>query len=252
MRYNCLFAVFILILHSYSVLNIKDDKVLPSRNKKVIKTKRCRYVFVIKEIDTSNCPKNIATQPPVESEVISEEFASDMYVRNPRNSLGSKYMQDLTNRLQNMEQQLDGEIQKNTNLNMTITKQEMSLQNMYRFINNMKADQHKQHQKYRDLEKKFISMELNVAEVNNVLAKKGTLSEVILGDIKKEITVQNAAKSHSCATTEPDATFRGKLCLFFFRQLIHFRDNRYKKLILSIRTKDFSHSIQIFSRYKKI
>jgi len=214
MKYNFLFVVFILIMHSYGVLNIKDDKVNPSRNKKIVKTKRCRYVFVVKEMDTSNCPKNIETQPPVESEVISEEFASDMYVRNPRNSLGSKYMQDLTNRLQNMEQQLDGEIQKNTNLNMTITKQEMSLQNMYRFINNMKTDQHKQHQKYRDLEKKFISMELNVAEVNNVLAKKGTLSEVILRDMKKEIPVQNAAKSHSCATTEPDAMFRGKLCYF--------------------------------------
>lgn len=208
MKFKLLFIAFIVMLHSHCVTNKPDDIDSPMRNKKMLKTKRCRYVFVVKEMDTSTCSNNIATEPALESEITSESFASDVYMKNPRHGGGTKYIQDLTNRLQNMEQQLDGEIQKNTNLNMTIAKQEMTLQNMYKFINNIKTDQHKQKEKYRDLEKKFISMELNVAEVTNVLSKKGTLSEVALGDIKKDIPVQSASKTHNCATTEPDATFR--------------------------------------------
>ena len=210
------FSAVLFALHICVVLHAKDDKLGIKKIRKTLKTKNCRYVFVVKEMDTLGCPKEVTSQSPSESSSVPQDFRNDMYLRNPQHLIGSNsnsnsnYIEELSNRLQMMEQQLDDEKQKNSNLNVTISKQEMTLQNMYKFINSMKTDQHKQDQKYRDLEKKFISMELDVAEVNNVLAKKGTLSEVVLGDTKKEIPVQSAVKSHNCATTEPDATFRGK------------------------------------------
>lgn len=202
------FGQLIFITHLCVVLNMKVDKVSSLKTKKTIKTKRCRYVFVVKEMDTSSCPNEITSQRPIDNEVITEDFRNDMHPRKPLFKGGSNDIEDLNNRLQNMEQELDHEKQKNSNLNVTISKQEMTLQNMYRFINNMKIDQHKQKQKYNELEKKFIGMELDVAEVNNVLTKRGTLSEVSTGETQKEIPVQSAAKTHSCAMTNPDTTFQ--------------------------------------------
>lgn len=222
------FAIFILLTHFYTVLSIRDGKsgLVRSKTRQTLKTKRCRYVFVVKEMDTSSCPGQITSEPPIHSddyEKSNEIRKVDMYLRNPghkksksktNDTNNQEDIEELNNRIHIMEKQLDDEKKKNNNLNVTISKQESSLQNMVRFINIIKAEQHKQKLKYSELEKKFIGMELDVAEVNNILTKKGSISEVTLGESQKEVPVQSATKTHSCAMTEPDATFRGEYDIF--------------------------------------
>lgn len=219
---NLNFVILILLTHLFTVLSIKKGKLglIKSKRRQIIKTKQCRYVFVVKEMDTSNCPGQLTSEPPFHREdddTFNEIRKVDMYLRNPGhqkskvkldNESNYEDIEELNNRIHMMEQQLNDEKQKNNNLNMTISKQENKLQNMHIFINKIKTEQHNQQLKFDELEKKFINMELDVAEVNNVLTKKGSITEVGLGDTHKEVPVQSATKTHSCAMTEPDATFR--------------------------------------------
>lgn len=196
--------VLVFLLTSWLHLcEFKNTKV----GRKIIRTQRCKYTFVVKEVDAGNCPSSI--QPPLQADDQQLVMSGDMSA--------------LINRLQEVEKQLDGEKKKNSNLNESISKQELTLKkadsmleqyqsnfsNIFHIINHLERSLHAQKSGYKDLEKKVSSVVLDVLEMNNILTTKVVPSDNSNVNLK-DVQVESVSKIHNCGLTNVDATFRGK------------------------------------------
>ena len=202
-------------------LSIQSSRTL-KKDRKTLKTKRCKYTFVVKEmpLGSASCPNSVNEVPQKD---IFSKYSKPMTSMTSMVKDGE--IQNLAMRLQHIEQNLNGEIQKNDFLNATISKQERDLQKadhqlqecrgnfskIFKLVNHLERTIQAQKTHYRDLEKKVSSVVLDVVEVNNVLAKKTAPLSGIPNVDKKEILVESVANIRSCGLTNPDAIFRGKI-----------------------------------------
>ncbi|XP_033754642.1 fibrinogen-like protein 1 [Pecten maximus] len=194
--------IWILVLTLTAVFEICEFKKA-KLGRKIIRTQRCKYTFVVKEVAAGHCPTSI--QPPIQSD---------------DQQLMSGDMSTLISRLQEVEKQLDGEMMKNNNLTESISKQELTLKkadymleqyrsnfsNLFHIIHHLERSLHTQRSSYRDLEKKVSSVVLDVLEMNNILTTKVSPSDNS-NPILKDVQVQSVSKIHNCGLSNVDNTF---------------------------------------------
>lgn len=216
----------ILLFSFYFCLGIKTSK---NSNRKLLKTKRCKYTFVVKEmVDGGHCPNQVQEFPQADKRMESSTLAADSknpysIIKSTTNQIlsGSTFTQ-LEKRLKAVESMLEDQTLENTNLNQTISKQEFKLQqcdkmmndyhknitNMFRLMNHLQRSINGQKQGYRELEKKVSGIVLDVVEVNNVLEKKVTAFDNTVSMKRKNIQVETISKVLNCGQTNPETTFK--------------------------------------------
>lgn len=218
----------ILLFSFYFCLGMKTSK---NSNRKLLKTKRCKYTFVVKEmVDGGHCPNQVQEFPQADKRMESSTLAADSknpysIIKSTTNQIlsGSTFTQ-LEKRLKAVESMLEDQTLENTNLNQTISKQEFKLQqcdkmmndyhknitNMFRLMNHLQRSINGQKQGYRELEKKVSGIVLDVVEVNNVLEKKVTAFDNTVSMKRKNIQVETISKVLNCGQTNPETTFKGR------------------------------------------
>lgn len=217
-----------LLFSFYFCLGMKTSK---NSNRKLLKTKRCKYTFVVKEmVDGGHCPNQVQEFPQADKRMESSTLAADSknpysIIKSTTNQIlsGSTFTQ-LEKRLKAVESMLEDQTLENTNLNQTISKQEFKLQqcdkmmndyhknitNMFRLMNHLQRSINGQKQGYRELEKKVSGIVLDVVEVNNVLEKKVTAFDNTVSMKRKNIQVETISKVLNCGQTNPETTFKGR------------------------------------------
>lgn len=205
-------------------------KLSKKSNKKMLKTKRCKYTFVVKEMaEGGHCPNQVQEYPQADKTMEIASVAADP--RNPYSIIksttnqilsGTKFT-ELEKRLRAVESMLEDQTEENTNLNQTIIKQDSKLKqcdkmigdyhknitNMYRLMNHLQRVIGDQKKGYRELEKKVSGIVLDVVEVNNVLEKKVTTFDNTVSLKRKNIQVETISKVLNCGQTNPETTFKG-------------------------------------------
>lgn len=198
--------------------------------KRRIKTAKCKYTFVVNEMDTANCPNAL-------SQVQADKEPEKSFRVNPLLPLSvpttvtqTENSNELKSWLNNMEKQLYHELKKSDEINTTLTKHEQSLSKaeqilrnyetnftaifrMLRYFENSMQDQNKM---FKNLDKKVSGVMLDVVEVNNVLSKKPTAA--VDGQVQaKEIEVQSVSKVTSCSVSPETVIYRGEFFFFLKR-----------------------------------
>ncbi|KAK3581103.1 hypothetical protein CHS0354_033893 [Potamilus streckersoni] len=187
-----------------------------------IRSTKCKYTFVVNELDTSSCP-NALSQLQADKDTNSNlDSLSSLRTIPFQAATNGQSTQELVNWLNSMEKQLVQEVRKSHIINTTLAKHDSELEraeiildeyrsnftSVFKMLRYLEQRITSQHEVSRNLDNKLSSIMLDVAEVNNVLSKKVPTKNGLLQD--KEIKVQNAAKVNSCSTTSEAVPFKGK------------------------------------------
>ena len=214
-------TIVIFIIH----INISnsDSEKLPGKKRR-IKTSKCKYTFVVNEVDTSNCPNAL-------SEVQADKYTEKSFQVNPLLPLrvptsqvvSDEKAKEVTSWLSNMEKQLYEELKKSDVINTTLTKHESSLSKaekilrqyeanftaIFRMLQYLESSLQNQNKVSKNIDKKLNGVMLDVVEVNNVLSKKVTIS----ADGKpqgKVIDVKSVSAVTSCSVAPETVKYRGR------------------------------------------
>ena len=204
------------IIWMYLMSNVNSSK-------RKIKTSKCRYTFVVNEMDTANCPNalsqlqadKVAEKPISVSTNYQNPFAQ-IPQYTPKENNG-----EVVTWLNNMEKQLLDQRHKTVQINSTISKHETTLNKaeqilgtyesnftaIFRMLRYLEESIRDQHEVSRNLDNKLSSIMLDVVEVNNVLSKKVPASGTELLD--KAIQVQSVSKVHTCSDSPEAVKFKG-------------------------------------------
>ena len=213
----------LLLLVSMFLLQYNTTSALKRR----IKTRKCRYEFVVNEMDTSNCPGTLsklqADKEPGKSLYKNPlQSAFNLNVPAQLDSIGNSG--EVKSWLNSMEEQLFAELRKTNEINSTLSKHEMSLNkaekmlatsqsnftSVFRMLRYLEQSIQKQGLHIRNLDKKVSGVMLDVVEVNNIVSN--TVPVVNGHQAKgKEIEVQSASQITSCTKSPEVITFRGKI-----------------------------------------
>ncbi|KAH3778697.1 hypothetical protein DPMN_180167 [Dreissena polymorpha] len=187
--------------------------------KKRIKTNKCKYTFVVNEVDTSSCPNAIQQlQADVYQPQTSVPASPYLPLQAPENIRGNP--SEVKEWLTNMEKQLYEELQKSSTLNNTLTRHETSISTtekklqeyeknltmIFRMLRYLEGSLNEQGEASRQMDRKLSGVMLDVVEVNSVLSKKIT---VVDGNIRgKHIEVQSASSVTGCSVSPESVVFR--------------------------------------------
>ncbi|XP_061189859.1 techylectin-5B-like [Saccostrea echinata] len=210
-------------------LNICLSLKIGKNSKKMLKTKRCKYTFVVKEMaEGGHCPNQVQEYPQADKTMESTTVAAHpqnpySIIQSTKNHIlsGSKF-KELEKRLKAVENMLEDQTVENTYLNQTIIKQESKLKNcdkmmsdyhknitnMYRLMNHLQRVISTQRKGYQELERKVSGIVLDVVEVNNVLEKKVTTFDNTGSLKRKHIQVETISKVLNCGQTNRETTFK--------------------------------------------
>ena len=205
------------ILWMYLILNVNSSK-------RKIKTSKCRYTFVVNEMDTKNCPNalpQLQADKVVETPVSANTNYQNPFFRLPQ-STSVENNEEVLTWLNNMEKQLLEQLHKTVEINSTISKHETTLNKaeqmlgtyesnftaIFRMLRYLEESLREQHEVSRNLDNKLSGIMLDVVEVNNVLSKKVPASGTELLD--KAIQVQSVSQVHTCSDSPEVVKFKGK------------------------------------------
>lgn len=188
--------------------------------KRKIKTSRCKYVFVVNEVDSQKCPNSL-------SELQADRQPEKSLPNNPLlplnlpQSVGDKgNLTDTKSWLNNIEKLLYSELRKGEEINTTLSRHEVSLSNaeqllkdyesnftaIFRMLRYLETSIQEQNTMSRNLDKKLSGVMLDVVEVNNVLSKKVAKVD---GQVQaKDIAVQSVSMVTSCSVAPESIIFR--------------------------------------------
>lgn len=188
--------------------------------KRKIKTSRCRYTFVVNEIDTQNCP-NALSQLQADTQPEKSLYVNPLLPLNvPQQVTEGENSKEVKSWLNNLEKQLYKELKKGDEINTTLSKHEQSLSNaekllkeyesnftaIFRMLRFLETSIQDQNAMSRNLDKKLSGVMLDVVEVNNVLSKK--VAKVDGQVHAKEIQVQSVSKVTSCSVSPETVIYR--------------------------------------------
>ena len=182
-----------------------------------IKTQKCRYTFVVNEMDMSNCPSTLP-QLQADRDTLPTTYNRPYNLQSHTNSSS-----EVKSWLDNIEKQLYDELRKSNEINSTLTKHELSLGRaqkllssyesnftaIFRMLSYLEQTMQEQSDLSQHLDKKLSHVMLDVVEVNNVLSKKVAVKDGHVQD--KDIRVKSASKINACPETQEAVTFRGRL-----------------------------------------
>ncbi|KAL3859865.1 hypothetical protein ACJMK2_010054 [Sinanodonta woodiana] len=185
--------------------------------KRHISSTKCKYTFVVNELDSSSCPNALSPlQADKDTNSNLESLSSQRIIPFPTGTNGQS-TQELVTWLNSMEKQLVQEVRKSHIINTTLAKHDSELEraeiildeyrsnftSVFKMLRYLEQKITRQHEVSRNLDNKLSNIMLDVAEVNNVLSKKVPTKNGLLQD--KEIKVQNAAKVNACSATTSEA-----------------------------------------------
>lgn len=188
--------------------------------KRRIKTTKCKYTFVVNEMDTANCPSALS-QVQADKEPEKSFRVNPLLPLNVPTTATVENSNELKTWLNNMEKQLYSELKKSDIINTTLSKHEQSLSKaeqvlrdyetnfttIFRMLRYLESSIQDQNKMSKNLDKKLSGVMLDVVEVNNVLSKKVTA----VGDGQihaKEIDVQSVSKVTSCSLSPETVMYR--------------------------------------------
>lgn len=187
-----------------------------------IKTTKCRYTFIVNEVDSGHCANVLS---PQQSDTFPERSLS---VNRPvplhlPSATGEQ--KEVNSWQTNMEKQLYQELQKTSELNSTVSKHESTLQKtekllaeyssnftaIFRMLQYLEKSVQEQNALSDNLDKKLSGVMLDVVEVNTVLSKK--VIATADGDVRsKVIEVKSASQETSCSRSPDSVVYRGQYC----------------------------------------
>jgi len=197
--------------------------------KRKIKTARCKYTFVVNELDSASCPQTV--QADRHSEVSLRENPL-VPLRAPKGVTANE-SGEVKEWLSNMEKQLSDELQKSNDINSTLARHETSLTKaeqllaeyqsnftaIFRMLRYLEMSIKDQGEISQNLDKKLSGVMLDVVEVNSVLSKKVVTVD---GEIHtKNIEVQAVSQVTGCSRAPDAITFKGKALVAGFLILIN-------------------------------
>lgn len=203
---------------------LKDKTTEGIKRQRRVKTTKCKYTFIVNEMDTSNCPSALqqlqADREPEKSVRVNPLLPQDVPLgENPK---------EVKKWLNTLESKFYEELKRSDEINTTLSKHEVSLKHaekllteyqsnftaifrMLRFLENSIQDQS---MTSKHLDKKLSGILLDVMEVNNVLSKKAVSIDGQVQD--KNIEVQSVSKITSCTKSPEAVVYRGKHMNIFY------------------------------------
>ena len=198
--------------------------------KRKIKTTKCKYTFVVNEMDMANCPNALpalqADKSAKKPVTINTRYQNPFMKREKTES--SAENTEVITWLGNMEKQLMDQLDKTVEINSTINKHEVTLSKaeqalgtyesnftaIFRMLRYLEESIREQSEVSRNLDNKLSGIMLDVVEVNNVLSKKVPAG----GDklIDKVIQVQSVSQVHSCPSSPEVIKFKGMNNIYSF------------------------------------
>ena len=191
--------------------------------KRKIKTTKCKYTFVVNEMDMSNCPNALPAlqaDKHAKKPVTAYTNYQNPYTKQEKAESSTENTEVIT-WLGNMEKQLMDQMDKTVEINSTINKHEATLSKaeqalgtyesnftaIFRMLRYLEESIREQSEVSRNLDNKLSGIMLDVVEVNNVLSKKVPAG----GDklIDKVIQVQSVSKVHNCPSSPDVIKFKG-------------------------------------------
>ncbi|XP_041375257.1 angiopoietin-related protein 7-like [Gigantopelta aegis] len=173
-----------------------------------IRGSKCHYTFVVNEFDESKCPS--VPQP-----IQSDAYTGNQYFRPPQDpmiKITSKNIDNLSDKMKDMESRLFDEMLKNRQINSTLSKHNYILKHtedllsayksnfskIYRAMMYMETRLRNQRKISRGLNHKLTNVILDIVEVNNVLNKRPAGHLAATTSRKKRIAVEDATRIRSC------------------------------------------------------
>lgn len=191
--------------------------------KKRIRTSKCKYTFVVNEMNTAvNCPNALSQLQADTEPQISFRANPLLPLKVPHTVSERQNSGEMKSWLNNMEKQLYQELKKSDQINTTLSKHEISLSKaekllteyqsnftaIFRMLRYLESSIQEQSSTSRNLDKKLSGVMLDVVEVNNVLSKKVTTKD---GQVhSKDIQVQSVSKVTSCSVSPETVIYRGQ------------------------------------------
>ncbi|WAR11570.1 FGL2-like protein [Mya arenaria] len=189
-----------------------------ARMKRKIKTHRCKYTFVVNEMDAADCPNSLPSLQADREAQVSIPVNPLLPLRAPERI--SQSSGEVKEWLSNMEKQLYDELQKTRDINSTLSRHEHSLSKaekllteyqsnfttVFRMLRYLENTILTHGEISKNLDKKLSGVMLDVVEVNNVLSKKVVTPDGIIQT--KNIEVQSVSKVPSCSISPESVVFR--------------------------------------------